>query len=176
MRSFVLLALLISFSVQAEIFKLALPEDSGMKFYWWPVLPKIKGWNHDRNHSLHYKANAQAPEGYTFSNAETVIYARAIFKPKVPNLKDLESFIADDQTQFISLVNAIVTPASSIKTSDGISLVSFTFFPKEAGNWEQVTYGEEGEFYLIFTISSRSKNGFENARSSYEEFIRKYKM
>jgi len=41
--------------------------------------------------------------------------------------------------------------------------------------WEKVSYGEEGEFYLIFTLSSRSEQGFKAALKDYELFISRYK-
>ncbi len=162
-------------SVQAEIYKLALPSNAGMKFYWWPILPNVTGWHHDRDHSIHYSANTQAPDGYTFANAETVIYARAIFKPRVPNLNDIASFIENDQVKFKSDGNIIVSETTAVFTSDNTELKSFTFSPTKTGNWEQVAYGEEEEYYLIFTISSRSKDGFNKSSSFYEQFINNYK-
>ncbi len=61
-------------------------------------------------------------------------------------------------------------------TSDGSELESFTFFPAGKGNWEQVAYGEEGDYYLVFTVSSRSKDGFEKSWGAYEQFVKNYKM
>jgi len=38
-----------------------------------------------------------------------------------------------------------------------------------------MSYGEEGDFYLIFVISSRTKKGFQGALKDYENFIHLYK-
>lgn len=38
-----------------------------------------------------------------------------------------------------------------------------------------ISYGEEGEFYLIFTVSSRSLNGYQAAMNAYQQLIRRYK-
>jgi len=175
MRYLLVIFVLASLQVQAEIYKLAIPSDSGMKFYWWPVLPDVAGWHHDRDHSVHYGANAQAPDGYTFANSETVIYATAVFKPRIPDIGSLKSFIENDQTKFKNAVIVVVKETNTMLTSDGVELKSYTFFPADKGNWEQVAYGEEGDYYLVFTISSRSKNGFEKSWSAYEQFVKNYK-
>lgn len=175
-KNIFLFLLIVSASAQAEIYKFALPTDSGMKFYWWPVLPEVAGWHHDRNYSIHYSSNAQAPDGFDFGNAETVIYAKAIYKPRVPKLKTLESFIEADQSHFKSTDNVLINEATAMVTADEAKLISFTYTPNKTGNWEQVAFGEEGEFYLTFVISSRSKSGFENSWASYVKFVSNYKM
>ncbi len=176
----VLFLLLISGPAQSEIYKLAIPTDtcielSCIELYWWPVLPKITGWYHDRYNSVLFGANTQAPDGFTFKNAETVIYAKAIFKPRVPELKNIDEFIASDHVRFSTKYpRLVISAAEPITTLDGQSLTSFTFFPENEGNWEQVAYGEEGEYYIVFAISSRTKDGLNNSLSDYEQFINSY--
>ena len=172
-----LIVVLIGSSGQAiaEIEKVALPCQQGFCFYWWPKLAAVEGWHHDREHSYRYSANAQAPDGYTFANAESVIYAKAFYKPRVPKTTSLEILIKEDQEQFLSRdPNITVSQVDSMVTGDGHVLKSFTFFPKEKGNWEQVSYGEEADFYLIFTVSSRTKEGFQKTLDAYEKFIKRY--
>lgn len=174
----ILLFLLVSStSANAEIEKVVVvPCEQKLCFYWWPKLAVIKGWHHDREHSYLYSANAQAPDGYTFANAESVIYAKALYKPRIPETTSLEMLIKNDKEQFLSRdASIIVSKIDPLITGDGQILKSFTFFPKEKGNWEQVSYGEEGEFYLIFTVSSRTKEGFTKALGSYRQFISQYK-
>jgi len=77
----------------AEIQKFANPCDQGICFSWWPKLPRVAGWHQDQDQSYNYKINAQAPDGRTFANAETVIYANAIYKPRVPESKTLQDLI-----------------------------------------------------------------------------------
>ena len=38
-----------------------------------------------------------------------------------------------------------------------------------------MSYGEEGEFYLVFTVSSRSQSGFNSAVVAYEKLIAGYR-
>ena len=48
-------------------------------------------------------------------------------------------------------------------------------FSKGKGNWERVSYGEKGDFYLIFTVSSRTEQGYKVALSAYKQFVNGYK-
>jgi hypothetical protein len=163
-------------AVYAEIEKIAIPGEKGMSFYWWPKLPDITGWHQDRNHSFHYSVNALAPDKATFANAETVMYAKAIFKPRDPEIKTIEMLIARDEKDFLKNVpNVKVQEIKSIATADGKQFKSFEFSPTGSGNWERVTYGEEGEFFLVFTVSSRSKAGYDLTESTYEKLIGQYK-
>ena len=171
-----LLLACLSFSAVAEIYKVAIPDDrcGTMCFYWWPVLPTVDGWQQDMPNSYHYSANAQAPTGESFSNAESVIYAKALFKPRIPETKSLSQLIANDKKDFKQNSNIIITQLEPLKTGDGKKLESYQFFPSGKGNYERVSYGEEGEFYLVFTLSSRSKKGYESSMKAYLQFIERY--
>ena len=165
---------------KAEIEKIAVTNSprcaEGIHFLWWPKLTEIKGWHHDRNASDVDAVNALAPDGFTFKNAESVIYAKASYKPRMPETKSLEQFISDDHEEFLNnYKNLKIVRMASLTTADGQVLPSYKFIPMSEGNWEQVAYGEEGEFYLIFTLSSRSQKGFDNALSAYEQLVSKYK-
>jgi len=165
-----------STAASAEMEKLAVPCGQQICFYWWPKLPAVKGWHHDRENSFYYSANAQAPDGKTFADAESVIYAKALYKPRIPETKPLEDLIDRDKKAFLSRDPDIVyAEAEPLKTADGQMLKSFTFFPGKAGSWEQVSYGEEDDFYLIFTVSSKTQEGFAKAAEVYRTFIRLYK-
>ena len=166
-----------SVSVFAEIYKVAIPDErcGKMCFYWWPVLPKVDGWEQDMPNSYHFSANTQAPTGESFSNAESVIYAKALFKPRIPDTKSLSQLITEDQNKFKEHSSAIINQLESLNTSDGIELKSYQFFPNGKGNYERVSYGEEGEFYLVFTLSSRSKVGYESSMPSYLQFVGQYR-
>lgn len=158
-----------------EIEKFASPCETSICFHWWPKLPIISGWHQDKEQSFSNSINAQAPEGFTFSNAETVIYAKAIYKPREPKLTSLEELINRDINDFKTQDPTInVSNPTEINTKGNIPLKSFSFSPMQNGNWEQVTYGEEGDFYLIFTISSRSKQGYDKSINDYRKFINEY--
>jgi hypothetical protein len=159
-----------------EIEKVGQPCEKGMCLAWWPKLEPTKGWHHERGPSFANGVNVQVPNGFTFSNAETVIYAKALYKPRTPETTSLEILIKGDKDEFLKHDSSIaITNVPPLKTKDGKALESYTFLPKAKGNWEQVSYGEEGDFYLIFTISSRSRAGFLASLPVYEQYIAQYK-
>jgi hypothetical protein len=167
--------LLLTFTAGAEMEKTAVPCDTGICFYWWPKLPHLKGWHQDTDQSFHYHVNALAPDGSSFTGAETVMYAEAIYKPRT-SAKSLDALIANDKRDFVaSGASTTVVEVGGLTTGDGNKMRSFTFFPQSKGNWEQVSYGEEDEYYLVFTLSSRSKEGFNANQARYRELIAHYR-
>jgi hypothetical protein len=175
--SLIVMLFMLPISASAEIEKIAVPCDGKISFYWWPQLTAVQGWHQDREHSYMCGANAQAPDGFTFGDAEAVVYAKALYKPRIPKTESLEILIKDDKEQFLSRDPSItVSEVDPLITGDGQVLKSFTFFPKGEGNWAQVSYGEEGEFYLVFSVSSRTKEGFTKVLGAYKQFITQYKQ
>lgn len=163
-------------ALHAEIEKIATTGSRGMEFFWWPKLEAVSGWHHERGPSLHYGANALAPDGHTFGDAETVIYARAIYKPRAPEVKSLAMLIEHDHGDFAKQSPGIlIEEGAALETGDGRKLRSFAFTPANEGNWENVAYGEECDFYLVFTVSSRTKSGFLTAMPAYLELVARYK-
>lgn len=161
---------------QAEIEKIALPSPSGFRFLWWPKLQPIQHWHQDKEQSYANAINALAPDGTTFKNAETIMYARAVYKPSEPELRSLSALIEHDKDQFKKEFSGLmIEEATSIATGDGQLLRSIKFSPTTSGNWEQVSYGEEEDYYLIFTLSSRSAAGFEAALVNYKLLIKLYR-
>lgn len=170
-----LVSILLCVNVDAEIEKTGIPCKEGLCLFWWPKLAPVDGWYHERGPSNLYGINAQVPDGSTFADADTVIYAKATYKPRDPDTKSLKAFIEKDKKEFLARdPDLIIMEMGPMKTGDGRQLQSFTFFPKDKGNWEQITYGEEEDFYLVFAISSRTKEGFTRALDPYRQFIMRY--
>lgn len=159
----------------AEMEKLALPCQTGVCFHWWPKLPPVAGWHHDREQSLYYSFNAQAPDGGSFARAETVIYAQALFKPSVADKQDLPTLVASERAHIEKeFPGIVVKEVEAVVTADGQKLRSFSYSPTASGRWEQVSYGEEEPFYLIFSVSSLTKGGLADAIDDYKKFINHY--
>jgi hypothetical protein len=166
----------IAVTTRAEIEKNAQICDTGICLYWWPKLPSLKGWHQDKDQSYNYGVNALAPDGSTFAKAPAVMYAEASYKPRMPEIKSLDALIAQDKQNFVShFPDMAITQITGLGTADGKTLRTFTFFPKSKGEWEEVSYGEEGDFYLTFTLSSHSKQAFDGALPEYRELIAHYK-
>ena len=172
----ILLSFILFSQSYAEIKKTVIPGEKcgGMCFYWWPVLPSVEGWRQDIEASYKFSANTQAPNKFNFKNSETVIYAKALYKPRMPKIHNIYELIENDHSQFKDGAELNINKISSITTADGQKLLTYSFYPKEEGNWEHVSYGEEGDFFLVFTISSRTKSGLEKNLPAYNEFITKY--
>jgi hypothetical protein len=170
------IALMASLPANARIEKKATLSKTGICLYWWPALGTVKGWHHDQDASYLDSINAEVPDGFTFSNAVAVIYAKAVYKPRRPEAKTLAMLIKEDKATFLARDHTIeITEVRPLETADGRTLKAYTFFPREKGNWEEVSYGEEGDYYLVFVISARSKAGFDKALPAYKEFIGEYK-
>ena len=161
-RLLALLLLAVAQPASAEVEKLGRPCESGICLYWWPRLPPVEGWHCDAGASERYGANALAPDGSTFMDAETVMYAKAIYRPRVPDVKSLENLMKNDKRDFAASV-----PGVSITDVDPIATTAH-------GSWERVSYGEEGDFYLIFTVSSRTESSYEKSLPAYEAMIHGY--
>lgn len=160
----------------AEIEKIVVFCEEEMCFYWWPKLPHVEGWHQDRKNCFLFKANTLAPDGSTFANAETVMYAKAIYKPRRHEIKSIEMLIEDDKKGFVDdYPGILIEEISPLISADGKKLRTFTFFPTDKGNWESVSYGEEGDYFIIFTFSSRSLSGYNKAITVFEKLIADYK-
>jgi hypothetical protein len=164
------------FYCRGEIEKIAIPSQRGLDLYWWPKVGAPYGFFHDEAASRLTSVKMFVPKGFTFSNAETVIYAKASFKSRMPKVKSLKALIEQDLAEFKGRdPNLIVNPGPSIKDGDNKQLDVFSFVPSAQGNWETVAYSEEGEFYLLFTISSRSKDGHEACLPLFKAMIEGYR-
>lgn len=177
-RSLLLVAAIFTGGVSvasAEIEKIATICGQEICFHWWPVLPEVVGWRHDRDASLSYGINAQVPDGDTFTSAEAVIYANALYKPRKPDTKSLSNLIANDKRQFLASTPDIeIAEAEALSTRDGQVLKSFTYKPRSTGQWERIAYGEEDDFYLIFAVSAKTIQGLEGAMNDYVRFVNQY--
>ena len=153
------------------------PSSAGTVRQWWPKVTPPKGWQHDREHSLAYGINAMAPEGSHFGDAETVMYAKAMYRPREVQLKDVDALIDRDRRKaLIQDPPRKSAAAPPLKTADGTSLKTWSYIPaRSEGNWERVAYGQEGDYFILFAVSSRSKKGYEAARASFEQMVRAYK-
>ncbi len=116
-----------------------------------------------------------APDGSNFSDAETVMYAKASYKPKEADLKTLDAFVeADVSDPQWTQARIMVKPHSPMTSGDGKEFRVFDFVPEGDGNWERTAYGEEGDYWLLFTVSSRTENGFEKSLPAFESLISAY--
>jgi hypothetical protein len=168
--------LLISLPSAAEIEKTAIPAGKEVRFLWWPKVMPPSGWHFDQGSSQYFSFNAMAPDGNTFSKSENVIYAKANYKPRSPEIKSLAALIQSDIAGFVeSEPGTVAKREGFLKDADGKRLQVVSFTPTRSGNWERVAYGEEGDFYLVFTVSSRTKKGLAASMPAFESMLAGYR-
>ena len=176
LRLMVALAICVPFAVFAGMYKVTVPEKSGKEAYWWPILPDLPGWMHDEVASRRFASNFLVPRGKTFANAPAVIYAKALYKPRIPDTKSVDQLIADDERQVAKQSPGIrISEQAALQDRDGKGFKCVTFAPSSEGSWELVAYGEEDDFYLIFTVSGDSPATFEKAIPDFKKLISRYK-
>jgi hypothetical protein len=160
----------------AEMEKNAVAGTQGIQLFWWPRLPAVEGWIHDRPTSLQYGAYMLVPRGKTFAEAEAVIYAKAMYKPRAPQISSLGQLIERDRKEFEDQPGgAKARDAERLYTADAQPLACLLFEPTGGGNWERVCYLEEGDYYVLFTLSSRSRAAFESTMKTYVTLINRYR-
>ena len=167
--------LFFSFSLSfAEIEKFAYSCGNKICFNAWPKLPDINNWKHDRKVSLHYSMNVIIPQGYNFSNAKSIIYARAILKEKV-SFKTLDEFIQNDINSFkINKPEVKIFDVAMKNKFDKKYYKSLKFFANKS--YEQLYYTEEkdqnvNEYYVLFTLSAFSENDYNKSLPVFEELL-----
>ncbi len=157
--------------------KMAVPENSGIHLYWWPKLPPLSGWHQDMGSSYHDAFYALAPDGHTFNNAKAVMYVKANYKPRDPDVTSVAALVKRDLQQTRkNEAGVVIRKVKPLFTADGKKMITYTFFPPEkpAWPWECVSYGEEGDYYLIFTVSARTKASYKAALPAYKHLIAAY--
>lgn len=169
-------------SLQAEIFKQSGPCNNGDEIceVWWPKLKPVPGWQQDSRHSYYFRSNAQTPVNIDFAKAEAVIYAKAIKVTDKIKTKTLKEFIEHDKKSFLNKnANLRVINDGELRDKSGRIFYGFSFVAQDTGNWEKVSYSEEVEedgtrYYLLFVLSSRSRDAYISALNAYNQFITTY--
>jgi hypothetical protein len=100
-----------------------------------------------------------------------VIYAKAEYKPRVSDVSDLKGLIDEDISEFSDVATKREEP---LRSADGKTFQVLEFAPKAQGNWERVAYGEEPDYYILFTVSSRTKVGLRGALAAFKSLVAGY--
>jgi hypothetical protein len=165
-------------TASAEVEKFARTECAqAVCLYWWPKLPALSGWHHEKEPSVENTSNILAPDGSDFANAEAIIYARAFYKPQSPSTSVADLMARDRKDTAKALPGTVIADAPALTNGDGKTIKTQTFYPPAPGkgSWERLAYDDEGDFYLMFTISANSKAGLEASMKDFERLIAAYK-
>lgn len=177
-KHYLLAAALVGFALvaNAEVERFALMRKPSIQFVWWPKIAPPPGWIQDRGSSEHYGMNAITQVGKSFNDADTILYARAEYKPQVPDAKSLAEYIARDREGALSQVPDLkITAGNRIITKEGVALDTLIFSPVSVGNWERMAFMEEGDYFFTFAISARTSTGYLKHQQVFEQWIAAYK-
>jgi hypothetical protein len=171
------LAMTFAWPSHAAIEVVETPSSAGPVRQWWPKVTPPKGWEHDRPQSVAYGINAMVPSGKTFGDADTVMYARAMYRPREPQVRDVDALIDRDRRKALMQDPPRKSAmAPGLKTGDGKPLKTVTFIPARGeGNWERVAYAQEGDYFILFAVSSRTRKGYDAARPAFEQMLKAYR-
>lgn len=159
----------------AEIVKTEVSTDHGVQVYRWPKLTPPPGWHEDMAQSGAQGVDALAPEGSTFGNAETVIYARAIYKRSEPRIHDLDQLIAEDRHAFRKSDPAVgISQLQPVASRAGVDFKVYSFASEAQPDWEAVAYGENQDYYFLFVISSRTEAGYRANLDTFQSLVGDY--
>lgn len=172
----IVLTFFVTVQAFADVEKIAQICGEQICFRWWPRVEAPSGWEHNHQYSLHYNFNALQPAGSDFASAETVMYANAVYRPRVPNEKTLAAFIDSDIQKFKNDNSGLaVEELPQLKTADAKAARIFQLKPAVQGQWERVAYVEEAEYYMVFVVSSRTESGLLGAVKAYEAVVSNYR-
>jgi len=171
----VVVAFILPWSAFAAMHEVVSPAAKGKDVYWWPVLPAVAGWKHDEATSRILRANVLVPVGQVFADAPAVMYAKALSKSRLPMTKSLAQLVADDRREFARKVPGVkVADMPAVRTADGKTLLSLEYTPAGKGSWERVAYGEEGHYFLVFTVSAQNDASLKAALPAFSRLVSHY--
>ncbi len=150
--------------VHAEM--LEFPSPDGMKS--WPKLPAVFGWHQDQQASFQNTANALIADGDVYPDGNAVILAKGLPRAgkSLAQVMDADSAAASDSGH--------AEKPDAITDKDGVSFILVAFTPAKSGKWEANAYAEEGRYYLVFTLSAKSKAEYDKAFPAFSEMVKNY--
>ena len=176
MYKILLFLLFLSTASHAELYELKYPSKSKfLKNIWVPVL-NINGWHQDKEHTLWLHSNIHVPDGSTYINSPIKIFANAVNKKRHPKFKSLTDFIDNYYIAGFGELERNVKPKKekNIYTADGKELISYSISSLTDLPWERVSYGEEGDYFTIFTLSGRTEDAYKSALPIYLKSLEEY--
>ncbi len=160
----------------AAVEKSAMATGDGIEMYWWPKLPELEGWRQDPVASQQYGANALLPEGKGMDGAEAMIYAKAQYKPRARNIESLGELIERDRRDLAEGGSKVrMLAGSRLVSADGRKYACMLSEPAASGIWEKFCYLEEGDYYLVFALRTRSRASFNASLPNFETLVSRYR-
>lgn len=113
-------------------------------------------------------------KGESWAKAETVMYANTA---SLMNQKHttLEQLIAYDLYNFKSnYADIVVTEGKEISIKEGVTAIVKYLSGKSYGNYEAMGYIDAGKTGVMIIMTSRTKEGFDNALAAFGDLVKSY--
>ena len=165
-------------AVEADSANLATPADAGFQLPTGPEVQPPAGWHVDPGSSRQLGAAALVPDGSTFARPGTVMYAKVVSKTHVPEPgKSLARSIDEDIANFHEAYPGVeVIIEEPVLTADRQPLRTVTYASSTGGTWERVAYAENAGSYLLFVVSSRTRDGLDRAMPAFTAMVASYRV
>ena len=113
-------------------------------------------------------------KGESWGKAETVMYANTS-SLEVEAHRTLDQLIKYDISDFKSNYSDIViTDGKDILTKDSVKAKIKYLSGNSYGNFEAMAYLDGGKIGVMIIMSSRTKEGFDNSLTAFEDLVRSY--
>jgi hypothetical protein len=171
--SLLALALVSATFASAEIEKTSVITKKGIELFWWPKIYTPTGWARFQEESQSNGCNMLGPMGSNFDDAPAIIYSRAFYLPNKTERGTIAQFIQEDQAEMKQhMRGAIVREIEATPTKNyKIRTFSVTLSGKA---YEQVCYGIEGQYRILFCVSAKSEKDLKKALPVFREILAKY--
>jgi hypothetical protein len=138
------------------------------------VLKEPKGWIMDSETAKSEGVQAVFyPDGSSWKNSVTVMYARVIYKDEVQST--IDKVISSDVSDFLKLSNeSTVSDSPSLEIRDKSKSISKVFYDAANKNYEMVTFIDDTKVVVILALSSRQKAEYDKALPAFKDLVRSY--
>ena len=135
----------------------------------------LAGWTRDDDASQRFGVTVLVSANSSIATTPAVMYRKQIDKQRLLDGLSLAQLIADDRSEFeINAPDIVVEEVAPLRDSKGSRVTCIAYSPADAGNWERVAYVEDGDFYLVFTVSASSEASLKNALPAFGKLVGSY--
>lgn len=164
-----LFATLLPASAHAEIEKVEMKCEKGPCFKWFPRVAPPRAWHYEEDESVEQGVKVFAPDDM---HSDMRMYTYAIQKADKPALHTLDDVIAHEKENY---KEGRAMEGKPLSTLDGKKLRTFLYATKDEIRWDQATYGEEGQFYVVFAITTTGLYELNRYVNDYSSFVGSYR-
>jgi hypothetical protein len=166
----VLFAVLMPVTARAEVEKVEMKCEKGPCVKWFPKVTPPRAWHYDEDESAEQGVKVFAPDDM---HSDMRMYTYAIQKTDKPALRTLDDVIVHEKENY---KEGQAMEGKPLSTLDGKKLRTFLYATKGEIRWDQASYGEEGQFYVVFAITTNGLYELTRYVNDYSSFVGSYRV